>query len=201
MPQNHTLPGEITELLAQWGEGDREALTSLASLAYSDLHAIAMTFLRREGRDHTLQATALVNELYLRLARQKHVHLTDRSHFYSLSAMMMRRILNDYARQSLALKRAGRDWVRVPLHEDLAWIDASSEEMLALDQALHELEAIDARAVRIVELRYFLGCTNDETAEALALSRSTVDRDLEFAKAWLYRRLAAGNAAHPASGS
>ena len=201
MPQDHTLPGEITELLIQWGEGDREALTSLASLAYSDLRAIALTFLRREGRDHTLQATALVNELYLRLARQKHVHLTDRSHFYSLSAMMMRRILNDYARQSLALKRAGRDWVRVPLHEDLAWIDASSEEMLALDQALRELEAIDARAVRIVELRYFLGCTNDETAEALALSRSTVDRDLEFAKAWLYRRLAAGNAAHPASGS
>jgi RNA polymerase sigma factor (TIGR02999 family) len=189
MSREKALPGEITALLTRWGEGDRDALTSVASLAYDDLRAIATGFLRREGRDHTLQATALVNELYLRLARQRGVHLAGRTHFYTLSAMMMRRILSDYARQSHAQKRPGGQSVRIPLHEDLAWIDASSDEMLALDHALDELETIDQRAVRIIDLRFFLGCTNEETAQLLSVSRATVDRDLEFAKAWLYRRL------------
>jgi RNA polymerase sigma factor (TIGR02999 family) len=189
MSLEKALPGEITALLTRWSEGDRDALTSVASLAYDDLRAIATGFLRREGRDHTLQATALVNELYLRLVRQRGVHLAGRTHFYTLSAMMMRRILSDYARQSHARKRPGGESVRIPLHEDLAWIDASSDEMLALDHALDELETIDQRAVRIIDLRFFLGCTNEETAQLLSLSRATVDRDLEFAKAWLYRRL------------
>jgi RNA polymerase sigma factor (TIGR02999 family) len=157
---------------------------------------IATGFLRREGRDHTLQATALVNELYLRLVRQRGIQIADRTHFYSLSAMMMRRILSDYARQTHALKRPGGQRVRVPLHEDLAWIDASSDEMLELDRAVDELESIDERAVRTLDLRYFLGCTNEEAAQLLSVSRATVDRDLEFAKAWLYRRLT--NVAPPA---
>ncbi|HEV3201788.1 MAG TPA: ECF-type sigma factor [Bryobacteraceae bacterium] len=189
MPQDSALPGEITALLTRWSEGDRAALTSLASLAYDDLRAIATGFLRREGRDHTLQATALVNELYLRLVRQRGVHLADRTHFYTLAAMMMRRILSDYARQSHAQKRPGGQQIRIPLHEDLAWIDAASDELLALDQALDELESMDERAVRIIDLRFFLGCTNEETAGLLSVSRATVDRDLEFAKTWLYRRL------------
>jgi RNA polymerase sigma factor (TIGR02999 family) len=189
MPSDAALPGEITDLLSRWSEGDRAALTSLASLAYEDLRAIAAGFLHREGRDHTLQATGLVNELYLRLHRQTGLQATDRQHFYALAAMMMRRILRDYARRCHAQKRPGAQSERVPLHEDMAWVDASSEEMMALDQALFELEGVDERSVRIIELRYFLGATNSETAGLLGISRSTVDRDLEFGKAWLYRRL------------
>jgi len=183
------LPGEITALLSRWGAGDRGALTSLATLAYDDLRAIANAFLRRENREHTLQATALVNELYLRLIRQRSFQITDRKHFYALAAMMMRRILTDYARQTHAMKRPDAHHNRVPLDEDMAWIDAAGEEMLALDRAMDELEALDDRAARTVELRFFLGCTNDETAGLLNVSRKTVDRDLEFAKTWLYRRL------------
>jgi RNA polymerase sigma factor (TIGR02999 family) len=189
VPSDRSVPGEITSLLVRWNEGDREALSILASLAYEDLRAIAAGYLRRENRGHTLQATALVNELYIRLARQRGVHLTDRRHFYTLAAMMMRRILTDYARQTNALKRPGGESVRVPLHEDLAWVDACSDRMLALDQALAQLEELDERAVRILDLRFFLGCTNDETAGLLDISRATVARDLEYAKTWLYRRL------------
>jgi RNA polymerase sigma factor (TIGR02999 family) len=179
---------EITRLLKRWKAGDREALASLASLAYDDLRKIASGYLRRESAGHTLQATGLVNELYLRLGAVKSVELTDRRHFYTFAAQLMRMILIDYARQSRALKRPGSS-TRVPLHEEMAWIDASSEEILALDMALDELEAIDERKVRVLELRYFLGCTNEEAADLLGISRPTVDRDLEFAKAWLYRRL------------
>lgn len=179
---------EITRLLHRWKEGDREALASIASLAYQDLHAIAIGYLRRESSGHTLQATGLVNELYLRLAHVRNVHLSDRRHFYTFAAQLMRLILIDHARQSRAQKRTG-SVARVPLHEEMAWIDASSEEMLALDTALDQLEALEERKVRVIELRFFLGCTNQETAELLDISRATVDRDLEFAKTWLYRRL------------
>jgi len=129
-----------------------------------------------------------VNELYLRLSQVRGVQLTDRRHFYAFAAQLMRMILIDHARQSHAQKRPGSD-IRVPLHAEMAWIDASSEEMLALDAALDQLEAVDERKVRVLELRFFLGCTNEEAAQVLNVSRATVDRDLEFAKAWLYRRL------------
>lgn len=179
---------DITQLLYRWKDGDREALSSLAALAYDDLRAIAIGYLRRESSGHTLQATGLVNELYMRLAQLTHVDLTDRRHFYAFAAQLMRMILIDYARRSRALKRPGQA-TRVPLHEEMAWIDASNEDMLALDAAMAQLEELDPRKVRVLELRYFLGCTNEEAAEILEISRSTVDRDLEFAKAWLYRRL------------
>lgn len=179
---------EITVLLKRWKEGDRQALATLASAAYEDLHAIAAAYLRREASGHTLQATGLVNELYLRLAQVRQVQLVDRRHFYAFAAQLMRMILIDHARQSRALKRSGSA-TRVPLHEEMAWIDASSEEMLALDTALDDLERVDERKVRVLELRFFLGCTNEEAADVLKVSRATVDRDLEFAKAWLYRRL------------
>ena len=182
------IPGEITRILHRWKTGDQEALSSLASLAYPDLRAIASGYLRQERAGHTLQATGLVNELYLRLAQVKHVHLADRRHFYTFAAQMMRVILIDYARQYRAQKRPNSA-MRVPLHEEMAWIDASSEEMLALDAALDQLEAIDERKVRVIELRFFLGCTNDEAAELLNISRATIDRDLEFGKTWLYQRL------------
>jgi len=188
-PDSPDQPGEITLLLKQWGAGDANALSNLASLAYSELRAIAAGYLRREGREHTLQATGLVNELYLRLARQRGARLSDRRHFYVFAAMMMRRILRDYAREAGAQKRPGGTSVRIPLHPDIAWVDAAGEEMLALDNALAELEAADERKARVIELRYFLGCTSDETADLLGLARATVDRDAQFARTWLYRRL------------
>jgi RNA polymerase sigma factor (TIGR02999 family) len=188
MPSETPIPNEITGLLHRWKGGDPQALASLASLAYNDLRRIAMGYLRREVPGHTLQATGLVNELYLRLARLQTVKIADRHHFYAFAAQMMRMILTDYARQTRAMKRTGSA-TRVPLHEEIAWIDAASEDMLALDTALRELEALDARKVRVLELRFFLGCTNEETAEFLDISKATVDRDLEFAKAWLYKRL------------
>jgi len=180
--------GDITRILHRWKTGDQEALASLASIAYPELRVIASGYLRRERADHTLQATGLVNELYLRLAQVKHIELTDRRHFYTFAAQMMRLILIDYARQYRALKRPDSA-VRVPLHEEMAWIDASGEEMLALDAALDKLEAIDERKVRVIELRFFLGCTNDEAAELLTVSRATIERDLEFGKTWLYQQL------------
>jgi RNA polymerase sigma factor (TIGR02999 family) len=183
------LSGEITVLLARWNEGDAAALNALASLAYDDLRAIANGFLLRQGHDHTLQATALVNELYMRLIRQKNSPVTSRKHFYLLAAMMMRRILSDYARRTHAQKRPEGQAVRVPLHEDMAWVEASGAEMLALDVALNALESVDSRAARIVELRYFLGCTAEEAADLMGISKATADRDLEFAKAWLFRRM------------
>jgi RNA polymerase sigma factor (TIGR02999 family) len=182
------LPGEITRVLHRWKAGDRQALAHLAPLAYPELRNIASGYLRRERAGHTLQATGLVNELYLRLTQIKNIQLTDRRHFYTFAAQMMRVILIDYARQYRALKRP-ESATRVPLHEEMAWIDASSEEMLALDAALEQLEALHERKVRVIELRFFLGCTNDEAAELLSVSRATVDRDLEFGKTWLYQRL------------
>jgi RNA polymerase sigma factor (TIGR02999 family) len=188
MPAEPPIPGEITRILHRWKTGDREALASLASLAYPELRAIASGYLRSERAGHTLQATGLVNELYLRLAKVKHIELTDRRHFYTFAAQMMRLILIDYARQNRALKRPDST-ARVPLHEEMAWVDASSEEMLALDAALDQLEAIDERKVRAIELRFFLGCTNDEAAELLTVSPATIERDVEFGKTWLYQRL------------
>ena len=181
-------PSEITRLLHRWQEGDREALGALASAAYDDLRAIAAGYLRRERSGHTLQATGLVNELYLRLAQIRSVQIEDRRHFYAFAAQLMRLILIDHARQARAGKRPGSH-ARVPLHDEIAWVDATSDEMLELDIALNELEAVAERKVRILELRYFLGCTNEEAAQVLGVSRPTIDRDLEFAKAWLYRRL------------
>jgi len=189
MHSNDPVPGEITSLLNRWNEGDREALAGLAALAFDDLRAIAGGYLRRERDAHTLQATALVNELYIRLAAQRNIKITDRRHFFTLSAMIMRRILNDYARRSAAQKRPDADRVRIPLHEDMSWVNAAGEDMLTLDQSLQELEVLHGRSVRVVELRFFLGCTNNEIADLLQVSRTTVDRDLEFAKTWLFQRM------------
>jgi RNA polymerase sigma factor (TIGR02999 family) len=189
MQSEPPIPSEITQLLNRWKGGDREALESVVNLAYDELHAIATGYFRRESPGHTLQATVLVNELFLRLAQVRGVTLKDRRHFYAFAAQLMRMILIDYARQSHAQKRPASSG-RVPLHEEMAWIDAASDDMLELNNALDALEKVDARKVRVIELRFFLGCTNEEAAELLSLSRATIDRDLEFAKAWLYRRLA-----------
>jgi len=189
MDSEHPIPGEITSLLQRWAGGDLAALDDLVEVAYRELHAIAEGYLRRGSRQRAIQATELVNELYVRLARQRASKLSDRGHFYSFAAMLMRRILADDSRRAHALKRPESAGVQIPLHPDLAWVDVAGEEMLSLDRALSELELLDERKVRVIELRYFLGCTGEETAELLGITRSTVDRDLEFAKTWLYRRL------------
>jgi RNA polymerase sigma factor (TIGR02999 family) len=188
MPSDPPIPHEITELLQRWKEGDREALHSVVTLAYNDLRAIALGYLRRGGVGGTLQATGLVSELYLKLGQVRGAALKDRRHFYAFAAQLMRMILIDHSRQAKSLKRPSSA-VRVPLHEELAWIDAASEEMIALNTALDELEKVDPRKVRVIELRFFLGCSNEETADLLDVSRATVARDREFAKVWLYRRL------------
>lgn len=181
--------GEITMLLQNWGSGDVAALAEAVSLAYGDLHSLAVSYLRRNGGARTLQATSLVNELYLRLVRQQTVRFEDRHRFYAFAAMLMRRILVDEARRRCADKRPDSNAERVPLHEEMAWVNAANEEMLALDAAIEELQALDQRKARVTELRYLLGCTTEETAEILHVSSATVERDLQFAKAWLFRRL------------
>jgi RNA polymerase sigma factor (TIGR02999 family) len=182
------LAEDLTERLRCWAAGDPKALNEIVAATYDELHAVAVAHLMRENRAHTLQATALVHELYIRLAQARHAQFSDRKHFFAFAARLMRLVLIDYARRSKAAKRHGGAR-SIPFHEELPWISAEREDMIALDQALDRLEREDARKVQAIELRYFLGCTNEEAAELLGISRPTVDRDLEFAKAWLYRQL------------
>jgi len=198
MPSEPPIPHEVTLLLHRWKDGDQEALRQVVTLAYDDLRAIATGYLHRGSAGNTLQATGLVNELYLKLVQVRGAALKDRRHFFTFAAQLMRMILVDYSRRAKALKRPSSA-ARVPLHEEMAWIDAAtSEEMLALNAALDELEALNERKVRVIELRFFLGCTNDEAADLLGVSRATIERDLEFTTAWLYRRLT-GLSSRPAA--
>jgi RNA polymerase sigma factor (TIGR02999 family) len=178
----------ITDFLKQWSSGDRRALEQILPLVYDQLRAIAENQMRRERPEHTLQPTALVSELYLKLAAQHGGEWKDRGHFFAVAAMMMRRILRDYAKQVNSEKRGG-DCQRVPLSDNLAWLGNSREEILCFDRALNELEVSDARKVRILELRVLLGCTAKEAAESLGISKATADREWTLAKAWLYREL------------
>jgi RNA polymerase sigma factor (TIGR02999 family) len=188
MADGATESGEVTQLLHQWTAGQPQALESLAPLVYQHLHRIAQGYLSRERSGHTLQATGLVNEVFLRLLEDRRADWQDRSHFYSFAARMMRRILIDHARAVRSEKRGGGAQ-KIPLAAELAWIDAQGPEMLDLDQALNELEAQDAKKARAVELRYFLGCTAEETAELMNVSKATIDRDLRFTRSWLIDRL------------
>lgn len=181
-------PHDITQLLQGWGLGDRDAFQKLVPLAYPHLKRVAGSFLRRERPGHTLQATALVHELYLVLVRQRKVELKDRQHFFTFAARLMRMILRDSARDHVAGKR-GAGAPHVPISDDLPWLDFNGPELLDLDQALEELEGLDPRKAQLIELRQFLGCTADETAEILGVSKATVDRELRMVKAWLYQRL------------
>lgn len=179
--------GEITVLLRDWRAGDPAAIDHLFELVYPQLRQIAGVLFRGERPENLLQPTSVVNELFLKLIRQRSLRFEDREHFYSLSARLMRRVLVDHARSEGRQKRDGG--IPVPLHADLAWIDARPAEMMDLDRALEELEQLDARKCRMVELRYFLGFTAEETAELLNTSKATVDRELRFVKGWLYERL------------
>ena len=186
---DHTSPA--SDLLHAWGEGDTRARDDLLPLVYSELRAQAARYLRRERRDHTLQPTALVHEAYLRLIGQTRVSWQNRAHFFGLAAEMMRRILVDYARKHHAAKRSGAA-VRVAWDDRVGATPPLDCELLLLDQALAELAARDPRQARVVELRYFGGLSEQETAEVLTVSRATVTRDWLVARAWLFRRMTLG---------
>jgi RNA polymerase sigma factor (TIGR02999 family) len=181
--------GEITRLLRDWRDGDPGAFEALLPLVYGDLKGIAYSYLRRERPGHTLQATGLVHELYLRLCNQREANWEGRAHFFTFAAKIMRMILTDHARRNQREKRGGKRRKQVPLTDQLPWVDLTGAEYLDLDLALEELDRIDKRKVQMVELCYLLGCTTQESAEILQISVPTAERDLKFARGWLYRRL------------
>jgi RNA polymerase sigma factor (TIGR02999 family) len=177
---------EITELIQQWGKGDKKAADRLFPIIYDELRRIARHYLRAEGPGHTLQPTALVHELYLKLGREG-VDIHDLTHFYAIAARQMRRLLIDYARASQAEKRGGgRARVDSP---QIAAPGGPAFEALALDEALTTLEGLDARVAQVVELRYFAGLSEAEAAKALDISVATLKRDWQFARTWLRAQL------------
>lgn len=183
--------GDITVLLSKWGDGEPTAFEELMPLVYPHLRQVAAAYVRRERNPDVLQGTALVHELYIKLLSQKKAAWEDRRHFYTFSARAMRLILIDHARETQAQMRGGGQ-ERVPLSDDLAFVNIGSPEMLDLNRALEELAALDANKVQMVELRYFLGCTAEETASLMGVSKATVDRELRFIKSWLYKRIGPG---------
>jgi RNA polymerase sigma-70 factor, ECF subfamily len=181
--------GEITQLLARWEQGESGAVEALAPLVYDHLHAIAEGYLRNERPDHTLQPTAVVNEVFVDLLRMRRLSLKDRAHFFTFAAQLTRRVLIDSARKAKSEKR-GLGWQRAPLDAELAWLGSETAESLDLSQALNDLAEFDPIKTRMVELHYFLGCTVDETADILEVSSRTVARSLLFSLSWLRDRLA-----------
>jgi RNA polymerase sigma-70 factor (ECF subfamily) len=179
---------DITELLAAWSNGDEHALSSLVPVVYPELRRIARQHLGRRPPGHTLESAALANEAYLKLVRAHGIHCENRAHFFALCAQMIRRILVDHARRYGYAKRGG-DAVRVTLDGALLGTRCNVVELVALDEALETLSKIDARKVRVVELRYFGGLSVGETAEVLQISEETVLRDWKMAKSWLFRAL------------
>ena len=179
---------EVTQFLIAWGDGDESALERLAPLVQAELQRIARHYLQGEQPGHLLQTTALVNEAWLRLIDWRQVSWQNRAHFFSVAAQLMRRVLVDEARQRQALKRGG-EALRVSLSAAAGVADEQGVELLALDVALQELAALDARKCRIVELRFFGGLSVEETAEALQVSARTVLREWGFAQTWLFHEL------------
>jgi len=181
----------ITGLLVDWNAGDQSALEKLLPLVERELHRLAHSYMRREDPDHTLQTTALINETYLRLVDQRKVNWQNRAHFFGIAAQIMRRILLNYARDQNRQKRGGRA-IHVSLSEAVIMSAEKDRELIALNDALVRLEAIDERKSKVVELRYFGGLSVEETAEVLKVSPITIMRDWQFAKAWLAREMQNG---------
>jgi RNA polymerase sigma-70 factor (ECF subfamily) len=181
-------PQGITQLLERWSQGDEDALDQLMPLVYDELHRLAGAYLRRERGDHTLQPTALVNEAYLKLVRQRNIHWQNRAQFFGVAAQLMRRILVDHARANYADKRGG-DRVNVSLKNIGSFGNQPEADVLALHDVLNRLAEIDPDQSRIVELRFFGGLTIEEAAEVMQVSHSTVEREWKIAKAWLKREL------------
>lgn len=184
---NETTPKSVTQLLAEWSGGDREALAALMPLIYDELRRLAHSYMRQESTGHTLQTTALVHEAYLRLIGQR-MSWTNRAHFYCVAAQMMRRVLVDHAKGQKRAKR-GAGAAELPLEEAALVSQAPSRDVVALDEALRQLEAVDAQRARIVELRYFGGLSNEETSKVLGISTATIQRQWAGARAWLRHEL------------
>ena len=183
-------PSDITALLVDWSKGDKAALDKLFPLVERELHRLAHSYMRKESSDHTLQTTALVNEAYIRLVDQRNTRWQNRAHFFGIAARIMRRILMNYARDRRRMKRGGGA-IQVSLSETDVVSVTKVSELLALDEALERLAAIDERKAKVVEFRYFGGLSVEETAEVLDVSSITVTRDWNMAKAWLAREIQA----------
>ena len=179
---------EVTRLLIDWRNGDPEAFDKLAPLVYKELHRLAQRYRNKERQDHTLQATDLVHEAYLRLVNVDGIDWQSRSHFYAVSARLMRRVLVDYARSRGFIKRGG-EVCRVELDDAQAASLEPDSNLVALDDALQKLAGVDQRKADVIEFRFFGGLTVEETAEVLHVSTDTVKRDWRLAKSWLLREL------------
>jgi RNA polymerase sigma factor (TIGR02999 family) len=179
---------QITQLLAGWAHGNPAALDELTPIVYNELHRIAHRYMRRERPGHTLQTSALINEAYIRLIDQREARWQNRAHFFAIAAKLMRRILVDRARARGYAKR-GANPLQVSLDEGMAVSGKKEPDLVALDDALKDLEAMDPRKSRIVEMRFFGGLSLEETAEALAISIPTVEREWRAARAWLHRAM------------
>jgi RNA polymerase sigma-70 factor (ECF subfamily) len=185
-------PGEITRVLAELRDGNKDAASDLVPLVYPQLRNLAAYYMRRERRDHTLQATGLVHEAFIRILKQESLAWEDRNHFFGVAAGLMRRILVDYARAHRAGKRGGAA-EELPLDEALVFAKTRSTELIALDDALNQLAEMDPRQSKIVELRFFVGLSEEEIAEVLDISVRTVKRDWAAARAWLHGELGANS--------
>lgn len=180
----------ITQLLLKWSEGDQSALDQLMPLVYNELRQLARSYLRRHARNHTMQPTVLVNEVYLRLINQRQVTWENRAQFFGLASKLMRNLLVDYVRQRRAAKRGGGDYNLSLTYADQAAQQPESEiDLIALDEALSRLAALSPQQSRIIELRFFGGLTIPETASAMGISHATVEREWSAARAWLYSQL------------
>jgi RNA polymerase sigma factor (TIGR02999 family) len=181
---------DVTQLLVAWGSGDRGAREQLIPIVYHELHRLAQRHMARERDGHTLQASALVHETYMKLVDVSRIHWRNRAHFFAVAGGLMRQILVDFARRRQRLKRGGR--IRpVTFDDGLMVPPRSGHDVVAINDALEALEKIDPRKVRVVELRFFVGLSIEETAEALEVSEETVQRDWRTAKVWLCRELSA----------
>jgi RNA polymerase sigma factor (TIGR02999 family) len=178
----------VSKLLLNWGQGDQGAREALIPLVYDELRRLARRYLRRERPDHTLQSAALVNEAYLRLIRQEHPQWQNRAHFFGVAAQLMRHILVDHARNRAAAKR-GAGAPRLTLDPDIALPQERDVDLIALDDALNQLAALDPQQSRLVELRFFGGLSIEETSVVLGVSPATVKREWATARAWLQREM------------
>jgi RNA polymerase sigma factor (TIGR02999 family) len=185
--------GNITQLLLAWSDGDESALDKLTPLVYDELHRLANHYMLRERSGHVLQATALVNEAYVRLVDGSKVRWRNRAHFLAVAAQAMRRILVDFARRRYSHKRGGQ-WQQKTFDEGLSIAYEPGSDLVALDEALHDLAKLDPRKAKVVELRFFGGLSLEEAAGVLEVSADTVGRDWNAAKAWLLRELRRGGA-------
>ena len=179
----------ITQLLQEWRSGSKDAAARLMELVYRELHGMASREMRRERGEHTLQTTALVHEVYLRLCGAETIQWNDRTHFFAVAAQQLRRVLVDHARRARSEKRGGGN-IAATLFDSDGAVWHFDERLLAVDEALSRLETLDPRAAKVIELRFFGGLTENEAAEALDISLATLKRDWDFARSWLATQLA-----------